>query len=361
MPKQSRIQHGSFEAPGGSLGVPCYLCLFIVDPDGATDHCEWPITWCPFPKQVRVSIPSKKYRFLTDSQRSSSSNLTIPSPIPGFEARPIFASQSTLSLLEVYSNAIEMISILAEGFYSLTVVFALQLRAPTFGAGIQVAPWPPSSPQFQGKHAIQAVYDAGMALAAKPVTRPGFTPTMYAGMFIDSQQVGFLKWQLKRDPVAAVPNSRVSLINNASSNGTRLLAYGDGVTRVQDTSGVIKDPKDSRFTIKYSIWGKHIDIVEIFSAFLDAMATAARPDMTASGAHVNAVSISGTAALNVHEVFSPLSWSRLIRTLALLWILLVPENNGREMDFELFYDGKWIGQGFLMSMVVSNTSTVSSE
>ena len=254
-----------------------------------------------------------------------------------------------------------MMSILAEGFYSLNIVFPLQLKAPTYRSDIQVAPWPPASPKFQGKHAIQALYDAGMALAAKPVTRPGYTPTMYAGMFIDNQQVGFLKWKLKQDPVAAVPNSTVSLINTANSTSTELLAHGDGVTGVQDDSGVITDPRDSNFTVKYSTGGKQIDIVEIFSAFLDAMATAARSDITTTGAHVTSASISGTAALNVHQVLSPLSWTHLIRTLALLWGLLSPGNRDREIDFEMFYDGKFIGQGSLMSLILSNTSMVSSE
>ena len=157
-----------------------------------------------------------------------------------------------------------------------------------------------------------------MALAARPVTTPGYTPRMYAGMFIDNQQVGYLKWQLKEGPVAGVPNSTAGLINTANSTSAQLLARGDAATGVQDLSGVITDPKDSKFTIKYDIGGKHIDEVERFTAFLDAMATAARSDLTATGAHVDAVSISGTAALNVHKVLAPLSWLHLIRTLTLL-------------------------------------------
>ena len=255
-----------------------------------------------------------------------------------------------------------MMAVLTDGFYTLSIPFALSLGAPHWGAEIQVVPWPAASPQFQGKHAVQAIYDAGMALAAKPVTRPEYTPKMYAGLFIDNQQVGYLKWHPRQNLVADVPNSTVSLINAVNSTSTGLLAGGDGLAGVQDDSGVIRDPKDSRFTIKYSIWGKHIETVEIFSVFLDAMATAARPDMTtATGAHVNSASISGTAALNVHQVLSPLSWSRLIRTLTLLWEMLARGGKDQEIDFEMWYDGKFIGQGFLMSLALSNTSMVSSE
>ena len=249
---------------------------------------------------------------------------------------------------------------LADGFYTLSIPFALAMGAPHWGAETQIVPWPAASPQFQGKHALQAVYDAGMALAAKPVTRPGFTPKMYAGLFIDNEQVGFLKWQLKQSPVAGVLNSSVSLVDAANSTSTRLLAHGDGMTGVQDESGVMTDPKDPKFSVKYSIWGKHIDVVEIFSVFLDAMATAPRRDMTATGAHVNAVSILGTAALNVHQELAPLSWLQLMRTLTLLWEVLARGNRDQEVDFEMFYDGRFVGQGWLMSML-SNTSTVSSE
>ena len=305
-------------------------------------------------------MPSIIHRSLTNSQRPGSSNLTIPSPIPGFETRPLFASQPTVPLFEVYDNAIELISYLASAFYSRNVLFHFSRGAPHHRSDIMVSPWPPKSPTFQGRHAIQAIYDAGMALAAKPVTRPGFTPRMYAGMFIDNQQVGFLKWQLK-DPEAAVPNSTVSLINTANSASTRLLARGDAVNGIQDVSGVITDPRDSKFTVKYDIWGKHIDEVEIFTAFLDAIATAARSDMTATGAYVNSASISGTAALNVHQVLAPLSWLHLLRTLTLLWELLAAGNRDHEIDFEMFYDGKTIGQGFLVSLALSNTSVVSSE
>ena len=254
-----------------------------------------------------------------------------------------------------------MLAVLADGFYTLSIPFALSMGAPHWGAETLIVPWPAASPQFQGKHALQAVYDAGMALAAKPFTRPGYTPKMYAGLFIDNQQVGFLKWQPKQSPVAGVPNSTVSLTNAANSTSTRLLANGDGVTGVQDVSGVITDPKDSRFTVKYSFGGKQIDTVEIFSVFLDAMATAPRRDMTGTGAHVNAVSISGTAALNVHQVLAPLSWLHLMRTLTLLWEVLARGNIDQEVDFEVFYAGKFVGQGWLMSLPLANTSMVSSE
>ncbi|KAM0798101.1 hypothetical protein BDR22DRAFT_891619 [Usnea florida] len=251
-------------------------------------------------------------------------------------------------------------AILTDGFYSLSVAFAIQLESPTYHAAIQVVPWPAPSPRFQGKHAVLAVYIAGMALAAKSVTRPEYTPEMYAGLFIDNQQVGFLKWQLRQDSVSGVPNSTVSLINSVNSTSTRLFARSDGETGVQDLSGVITDHKDPKLTIKYNIFGEHIPIVEISSVFLDAMATAARPDMTATDAYVNSLSISATATVNVHQVTSPLSWKHLIRTVTLLWEMLASGGKDHEIDFEMFYDGIQIGEGSLMSSPLSNTGMVSS-
>ena len=197
-------------------------------------------------------------------------------------------------------------------------------------------------------------------MAAKPVTRPEYVPRMYAGLFIDNRQVGFLKFELKPNPVAGKPNSTVSLINAVNSTSTLLLGHGDGLTRVQDVQGVITDNQDSKFTIKYNFLGQHVDYVEIFSVFLDAIATVARSDVTGTGAYVNSPSISGTAALNVHETSAPLSWWRLIRTLTLLWELMSGGGHFQEVDFEIFYDGSKIGEGFLMSLAPSKTSMMSS-
>ena len=197
-------------------------------------------------------------------------------------------------------------------------------------------------------------------MAAKPVIRPQYVPSMYAGLFIDNRQVGFLKFRPKQNPVAGTPNSTVGLIDAINSTSTLLLAHGDGLTGIQDDQGVITDELDSKFTIRYSFTRQHIGFVEIFSMFLDAVATAARPDVTATGAYVNSPSLSGTAGLNVHETFSPLSWSRLIRTLVLLWELLGGGGHSQEVDFEMFYDGSTIGAGFLLSMPLSKTSMMSS-
>ena len=98
----------------------------------------------------------------------------------------------------------------------------------------------------------------------------------------------------------------------------------------------------------------------MFSLFLDAMATVARSDMTATHAYINSASRSGTAALNVHETNSGLSWSRLMKTLALIWELVYWNGHLHEIDFEMFYDGSTIGEGFLMSLALSKTSMVSS-
>ena len=254
-----------------------------------------------------------------------------------------------------------MMAILTDGFYSLSFPHGVQVGSPTYRAAIEVAPWPAASPQFQGRHAVQAVYVAGMALAAKPVTRPWYTPQMYAGLFIDNQQVGFLKWALKQDSVVGIPNRTLRLINTSNSTNTLLLAHDNGEAEFQDLSGVITDRKDPKFTIKYNIFGERIPIAEIFSVFLDAMATAARPDMDATAAYVKSFSISATATVAVHQTTSPLSWLRLIRTITLLWEMMAPGGKDHEMEFEMFYDGTQIGRGSLMSLPLSNTGMVSSE
>ena len=292
---------------------------------------------------------------LTNSQGPSSSTLTEPSPIPGFETRPLFGSQPTLDIDEVCINAFQMMLYVAETLYSTPIPAWVAQSDYDDASEVRVVPWPHSSPQFQGKHVIQAIYDAGMAMAAKFVVKQHYVPSMYAGLFINNRQVGFLKFQLIQ--TAGTPNSTVSLINAVDSTSTLLLGHGDGLTGIQDEHGEITDKEDSNFTIKYNKLGQRIEYMEIFSLFLSAMATAARSDMTATDAYINSASRLGTAALNVHETNSGLSWSRLMRTLALIW---EADYYTGDLDFEIFYNGSSIGEGFVMSMARSKTSMVSS-
>lgn len=218
---------------------------------------------------------------------------------------------------------------------------------------IVLKPWPSGSPsRLLTKHGVVALYEAGVALAAKPVTRPGFVPRLYAGLFVRDEQVGYLKWFL---------GTSTTLSGGNASSLTRTLQslHSDGSVGVGDYhfSGTIVDPADSRFKVMWRIGDKHVDLPDIFSAFLEAMATAASNDASAFGAVVNAVGVSGDVALNVHGVSndpSKLRWSALTTSLALLWSRVVTQRESNmELDFELYYDGGIIGRGFITNITSS--------
>lgn len=71
--------------------------------------------------------------------------------------------------------------------------------------------------RFLVKHASHAVYEAGDAITAKPITTKGFIPRMYTGFFLENQQLGYMKWQHKRPSLAGEANSTVSLKKSVNS------------------------------------------------------------------------------------------------------------------------------------------------
>lgn len=300
----------------------------------------------------------EKYRSLIDNRFSSQSNLTAPPPIPGFEVRLLFDQNPILNLFEVYNNAIEAIGWLAVHPYSLSMILDITMTAPFYGEELRINMWPERTRLFQVKYGVRAIYEAGIALAAKPITRRGYVPRLYAGLFLQNRQIGFMKWQHKQRTVAGAANGTVDLVDVVNSTSTLQLMHVDGPTSLQVDKGDIVDPKDSKFKITYEVCDKDAHLPETFSAFLDAMATAATYDEFATGAFVNAVSVSGDIALNVHgsDVDSSFSWRRLVRTLTLLWENVVMDHKFNELDFEVFYAGRKIGEGFIMNMTLPRTS-----
>ena len=89
------------------------------------------------------------------------------------------------------------------------------------------------------------------------------------------------------------------------------------------------------------------------------MAIAAPIEATDTGAFVNAVSVSGDVALDVHGTRNPslLTWKLMVRTLVLLW---EDEDIGNGVDMKMLYDRTETGEGFISNLTVSRTSVVSS-
>ena len=285
-------------------------------------------------------------------------------PIPGFEARLFFDTNPSLDLVEVYSNAINTMAWLAVSDYSGPLASPTRLCPQGYREELIFSPWPPQSEsRLQVKHVVQAVHEAGFALAAKPITVPGSVPRLYAMMLLDGQQIGFMRWQHRSDPVAGGANGTVTLTDAANLTGVLQLAHRVEPTGLEDTSGVIVDPVDPRFEFSYSVLERDADLPNIFTAFLDVLATAATNDALDTCDVVNAVSFSGDFAVNVHEtsVTSQLYWISVIQALRLLWErVIIQDRNFKEIDFKILYDGTVIGAGFTLSFAAARTSVPSS-
>ena len=237
---------------------------------------------------------------------------------------------------------------LAKGFYDTHVAVETSVGGVGFNAEIVLGPFPRGIGRLQVKHCVQAVYEAGCALAAQPIERPGYAPRLYASLFVRSEQIGLMKWQQK-----TISNANTSIAVTGINSSTDLQngkVFGGFSSKLK--SGTIVNPSDNRFTIDYELSDKAIDYPEIFTTFLDALASAAPRDKTETNAFVNAISHSGQTVLNIHGIdrLSKLTWSRLIDVVTMLWLRIFDERAQYEMDFELYWEGEKFGEGWILSL-----------
>ena len=225
-----------------------------------------------------------------------------------------------------------------------------------YNAESLLSPWPHLHSGLQVKHGVMAIYQAGVALAGKPIrVGPGaLVPRLFAGLFLENQQIGFLKWAHTSGALDSEGNGTLSRMNTGNATSAAQPDCSDTPTNVAaGTGGVVVDPADNKFKITYRIGNQEAHLPEIFSAFLEAMATAASNDTSGVGGFVNAVGVAGDIAVNLHGtgVPSTLSWGRLINSLVLIWDHVITTRcNWMEMDFDLSYDGEMMGQGFIFNI-----------
>ena len=289
---------------------------------------------------------------------SSSSNPILPPPIPGFEVRLLFDRNPTLVLWEIYDMIIQLISILALESWDKLLGHETGLLDPDYKETLIISPWPNvSSSLLLIKHAVVALYEAGIALAAKPATVPGYAPRLYAGLFLKNQQLGFLKWLHKPASVGGGMNSTLSIVDASNSSSTQQFGYSDGPTDVGAGSGTIVDPRDRKFRITYRLGSQRFNLSELFSVLLEGLTAAAPNDASKFGAFVTALDVSKDITVNIHSSNIPslLSWGHLVDALLLIWGFVIKANNLVEMDFEVFYGGMKIGEGDILKINASGS------
>ena len=231
--------------------------------------------------------------------------------------------------------------------------------APADHETIIISPWPATQDdRLLVKHAVQALYEGGYAFAAIPITRRGYGPRLYAGLFLENQQIGFLKFMHKTRSLGSESNStsdNCSFVNAKSD--PQLVINDQPVGGVKEGGGTVIDPFDSKFKITYWVRDNKARAYDIFSAFLEALANVAPNDFHETGAFVNAVGVSGDIALNVHETgLATFTWHQLVHSLVLIWILIIPDDHNNAFDFDLTYDGVKRGEGFVLNVTAPGSS-----
>ena len=279
------------------------------------------------------------------------SNLTAPPPIPGFEVRPRFDPNPSLIAWQIYTNLIELMVVYAKMAYDTEQSKVVSMSGHRYEEQVTLAPIVVHGhSRIQTKHVVQAINEAGKALAARPITRPGYVSRMVAGLYLQNEVVGFLKLQHEDSTVLSAANDTLRLPDDVGSTGTLQLAQDVRPAALNERSGEFVFPNNPRYILQYHVENKRAPLQDIFTAFLEAMADAAPYDVDAVEAHVTSIGVSGNFALNMHGTIQPsrLSWGNIIDTLKYLWEKVLSKHNFNEIEWSLSYDGVNIGAGFML-------------
>ena len=152
------------------------------------------------------------------------------------------------------------------------------VSAASYRAELMVQPVRAAAGTLEIKDVVQAMYTAGKALALIPITVPCKVSSLVAGLHLQRQIIGMVRWQLKSASDAGDANSTGDFVTAVKKTSTLLLKRGNLSARFGDCkrTAAIIFPQDSRFP-------------GAFSAFLETMATAAPYDENAVGAFVDAM------------------------------------------------------------------------
>ena len=202
---------------------------------------------------------------------------------------------------------------------------------------------------LQYKHIVAALYETGVKIASESKYY-----RCLAMMDVGAVEGGNLTFR----PVTPLAHDETWPLNSTHhvALAERIPTSRSNVTVGADISGSVLDPTDSKFELKYTFNGVRIKAAEIFTTFLDALASAAEHDNDATDAYVNGVGVSGDCTINMHELLGrELTWGQLVRALLILWedVILgrAPQNGNRArfegLEFVFLYDGVRMGEGFV--------------
>lgn len=129
-------------------------------------------------------------------------------------------------------------------------------------------------------------------------------------------------------------------------------------SNLTSTSGVVVDPDDSKFHISWvEKAGTVLHPIDIYSAAIDGLATAARQDYNAECEQpATGLSWNGRVIFGVRQTGD---WKLLCKAIVTTYDLLVEQVVGdkpgmQETEFTLIYDGASIGVGYISSVVMGH-------
>lgn len=242
----------------------------------------------------------------------------------------------------------------------------IHAAAPNLGSAIWVSPTESQLGALQVKHIVRALYDASVAISQRIYERPGFIPQVYAGMFLRGQLIGNVKIYLRA--TALVDNKNATRVldyvyDHHEANDTSFLGRAIDLndTALADT-GTLVDPRDPDFEIKYESTTGKCRLEDVWTAFLDGIATAAQHSPNESGAYVYGISESGECVVGIYQtLFNDLTWGHVRSTLLLLWRWYIwPGHRYNGLTFKIYNKGDEVGVGELLSLPVRGR-TISSE
>ena len=209
---------------------------------------------------------------------------------------------------------------------------------------------------LQVKHAVSALYETGLAMAATSAK-----DHLFAGIVVNDRPIGFLLYGIKR-----------SQLGDGALNGTNLLGGNHATQNISTSpselstnssalatrrSGTVKDPGDPKFEIDYEFQGTPVSNGAVFAAFVDATATAAQYDDELPGGELAALSPDDTVSIIMRrdKDTATFTWRIVKSALAVIWRQIIirylpgPDPVWEDLDFLIYYDGSRIGEGFIVS------------
>ncbi len=189
--------------------------------------------------------------------------------------------------------------------------------------------------QLQTNHIILGLYETITDISA----RSQFCEVVSA-LSIRKRQIGTLTIQERA--------SRTLEQDEANTKSSMTIGRSQNNNTITYPSGHITDSDDPSFSISYAYSGIRLNSKDVFSAILDALASAALFSPSIAFRSLDAISASGDCVINVVEVHNPfqVNYSYVTKALRTMIVdIMVPLRDFGAMTLQLKWDGLNMAEG----------------